>query len=148
MRATLTSKHFAMFGPPPSFQYKYLFLVTSRRMSLCPTKIFMPNEESTINQFYEGLKIRRFHFHWQQNRGISADTDFYDWHNRNQFSTLEAKLSTDSVRVYEPLAENTSKRRRRELVDTLNEIAKWVDEQNERMRAALPNIPSAWIDEL
>ena len=133
---------FCNVRPPTKFQVQ-VFIPGHE-----PKDVSMPNEESTINEFYEGLKTRHFGFYWQQNRGISADTDFYDWHNRNQFSTLEAKLSTDSVRVYETLAENTSKRRRRELVDTLNEIAKWVDEQNERMRAALPNIPSAWIDEL
>lgn len=112
-----------------------------------PKDISMPNEESTIKQFYEGLRARQFGFYWQQNRGVSADTDFYDWHNKNRFSTLEAKLSVDSVQEYESSAGNNSKRRRRELADVLKEIGNWVDEQIDRMRAALSDIPSACIDD-
>ena len=131
---------FCNVPPPTSFSVQVF--IPGRE----PKHVSMPNEESTIKQFYEGLKGRQFGFYWQKNRGVSAETDFYDWHNKNRFSTLEAKLSADSVQEYES-AEKSSKRRRRELADILNEIANWVDEQNDRMRAALPNISSVWIDE-
>lgn len=132
---------FCNISPPTTFSVKVF--IPGRESK----DVSMPNEESAIKQFYEGLKARHFGFYWQQNRGISAETDFYDWHNKNWFLTLEAKLSVDSVQEYASSAGNASKRRRRELDDVLNEIANWVDEQNHRMRAALSNIPSISIDE-
>lgn len=133
--------HFGISGMPTIPQPNH-FSVRVFIPSLEKKDISIPNDGKTVKEFYNGLKERYFTF--SEGNGIEGrDTDFYMWHSTNPTSTVQAQLSEESVRAYEPSPANTYKRKRMELADKINTIARWVDEQKSNMAAVFPTFRSA-----
>ncbi|GKZ98523.1 hypothetical protein AnigIFM59636_003513 [Aspergillus niger] len=105
-----------------------------------PRPISLPCDEMIINNFFNGLKERRFVIHSLDYHTVSAEPSLYLWHLRYPWERVQAILTEENVQEYTASDGNRLKRRRREIAEAIDDIAAWVDEQI--LKLSVPAPPS------
>ncbi|KAL7649375.1 hypothetical protein ACMYSQ_012216 [Aspergillus niger] len=105
-----------------------------------PRPISLPCDEMIINNFFNGLKERRFVIHSLDYHTVSAESGLYLWHLRYPWERVQAILTEENVQEYTASDGNRLKRRRREIAEAIDDIAAWVDEQI--LKLSVPAPPS------
>ncbi|RDH26105.1 hypothetical protein BDQ94DRAFT_176744 [Aspergillus welwitschiae] len=109
-------------------------------------RISLPNDELIINNFFNGLKERRFVIHSLDYHTVSAEPSFYLWHLRYPWERVQAILTEENVEEYTASDENQRKRRRTGIAEAIDDIAAWVDEQILNLSVPAP-YPWDWDEE-
>ncbi|GKZ98596.1 hypothetical protein AnigIFM59636_004440 [Aspergillus niger] len=103
-----------------------------------PRRISLPCDEMIINNFFNGLKERRFVIHSLDYHTVSAEPSLYLWHLRYPWERVQAILTEENLQEYTASDGNRLKRRRREIAEAIDNTAAWVDEQIHKLSVPAP----------
>ncbi|KAL7649326.1 hypothetical protein ACMYSQ_012315 [Aspergillus niger] len=101
-------------------------------------RMSLPNDESIINSFVDGLKLR-INFGDSSYHLISNVNKFYLWHQESPWKTVQGKLTDKDVQEYTASDGDRLERRRKGLAETIDAIVAWLGGQALRLSTHAPS---------